>query len=98
MGETMMLNTDNAKEVGNVRIIPNSKGKSSHHEHAPGYECGRVHLSMADLLNLVVLWSIPIQKNDGFKVEADHVTVNADAHAHQNAFAFHHLPTSILLP
>ena len=56
------------------------------------------HLSAADLLNLVVLWSIPVQRNDKFKVEADHVTMNTDAHAHQSAFAFNHLPTSTLLP
>ena len=31
------------------------------------------HLSMADLLNLVVLWGIPIQRNDDFTVKVDHV-------------------------
>ena len=46
------------------------------------------HLSVADLLNLVVLWSIPIQRNDEFKVKADHVTMNADAHTHQSMFTF----------
>ena len=56
------------------------------------------HLNVADLLNLVVLWSIPIQRNDKFTVEVYHVTVSTDAHAHQSMFAFCHLPSSTLLP
>ena len=56
------------------------------------------HLSVADLLNLEVLQSVPIQRNDEFKANADQVTMNADAHAHQSVFAFCHLPSSTLLP
>ena len=97
MGKTMMLNTDNAKEVGSVRIMPIQKARACTMSMPLGMNMAGC-LSMADLLNLVVLRSIPIQKNDGFKVKADHVTMNADAHAHQSTFAFHHLPTSILLP
>ena len=56
------------------------------------------HLSAADLLNLVVLQSTPIQRNDMFKVKADNMTVNVGAFAHQSTFAFHHFPSSTLLP
>ena len=56
------------------------------------------HLSMADLLNLIVLWSIPVRRNDEFKVKADHMNVDTDARTHQSTFAFCHLPSSTLLP
>ena len=92
-----MLSTDDGKEVGSVRIMPIQKTRA-HTMSVPLGMNVAGHLSMADLMNLVVLQSIPIQRNNEFKVEADHVTVNADAHTHQSTFTFCHLPTSTLLP
>ena len=53
--------------------------------------------SMADLLNLVVPWGVPVQRNNDFTVEADHVIMSTDTLAHQNAYPFHHLQPFILL-
>ena len=97
MGETAMLSTYNVKEVESMWIVPIQKARTCTMSMPLGMNMVG-HLSVADLLNLVVLQSIPVQRNDGFKVEADHATVNADAHAHQSVFTFRHLPTSILLP
>ena len=47
--------------------------------------------SMADMLNMVVRQSIPIQRNDDFTVEADHMVMSIDTPAHQNMYSFHHL-------
>ena len=55
-----------------MRDCTHPKGKSSHHERTDGMTM-LGHLSMADLLSLVVLWDVPIQKNDDFTVKADHV-------------------------
>ena len=97
MNETMMLSTDDTKEVGSMRIVPIQKARA-HTVIMPLGMNVAGHLSMADLLKLVVLWSVPIQKNDGFKVKADHMAMNVDAHTHWSAFTFCHLPTFILLP
>ena len=93
----MALSIGKWKEVGNVRITPIQKAGAC--TMSVPLDMSRVgYLSAGDLLNLVVLQSVLIQRNDEFKVEADHMTMNADAHAHQSAFAFHHLPSSTLLP
>ena len=92
-----MLSVGKGKEVGSTRITPIQKA-GAHTMSVPLDMSVVGHLSMADLLNLVVLWSIPIRRNNKFKVEADHVTVNTDACAHQSTFTFCHLPSSTLLP
>ena len=97
MSETVMLSTDGVKEVGNARIMPIQKARAL----IMSVPLGMIvvgHLSMADLLNLVVLWGIPIQKNDDFTVKVDHTIMNANTHAHQSTYAFCHLPPFILLP
>ena len=97
MSETMTLSTDGAKEVGNVRITLKQKTKAHIMSILPGMNM-EGHLSTADLQNPVVPRGIPIQKNDDFTVEVDHVIVNTNAHAHQSMYTFHCLPTFILLP
>ena len=77
MCETVMLSADSMKEVGNMRIAPMQKIRA----HTVSVPLGLImagHLSVAGLLNLVVLWGIPVQKND-FTVEVDHAIMNADA-------------------
>ena len=93
----MALSTDGVKGVGNVRIVPFQKTRAL----PMSVPLGLIimgHLSMADQLNLVVLQGIPIQRNNDLTVEVDHAIVNADARANLSAYAFHHLPTFILLP
>ena len=54
-----MLSTDEGKEVGSTRIIPIQKARA----HTMSVHLGMNvvwHLNVADLLNLVVLRSIPI--------------------------------------
>ena len=52
---------------------------------------------MADLLNPVIPWSVPVQRNDNFPVKVNHMIVSIGAPAHQNVYAFHHLQHFILL-
>ena len=54
-----MLSTDKGKEVGSVRIVPIQKARA----HTVSMPLGMNvvgHLSVVDLLKLVVLWSITI--------------------------------------
>ena len=97
MSGTVKLSTDGMKEVGNVKIMSVQKARG----HTMSIPQGMIMVgrrSMADLLNLVVLWGVPIQKNDDFTVEVNHAIVNADTLAHQSAYAFCHLPPFILPP
>ena len=55
------------------------------------------HPSMGDLVNLVVLQSVPSRRNHSFEVAANCMNVNTHAHTHQSAFIFWHLQTFILL-
>ena len=55
----MMLSIGEGKEVGSMRIVPIQKARA-HTMSIPLDMSVAGHLSMADLLNLVVLWSIPI--------------------------------------
>ena len=107
MSGTMTLSADGmrrtkvmtkiAKEVGDVKKIRAIKRARA---HTVGMTQGMTivgQLSMVDLLNLVVLWGIPIQRNNDFTVEADHTIMSTDALTHQNAYAFCHLHPFILL-
>ena len=84
------------REAGSMRIalIPKARICSA---------CTLVNMSMAKhpnvagLLNPTVPLSAHALRNDKLEVEADLTTVNADAHAHQNAYAFPCLPPSTLL-
>ena len=84
------------KELGSMRIMPIQK-VGAHTTSIPLDMNVVGHQNTADQLNLVVLQIIPIERNDKFEVEVNHMTMNADAHTHQSAFAFHHLPSSTLL-
>ena len=67
MSETMMLSADGMREVWNARSMPIQKAKA----HTMSVPLGMIvagHQSVADLLNLVVLRGIPVQKNDDFTV------------------------------
>ena len=93
----MTLSADDVKEVGNVRITPIQKARALIMSKSQGMiMAGK--LSMADLLSLVVLWGIPIQKNDDFTVKVDHAIVGANTLTHQSTYTFCHLPPFILLP
>ena len=76
-----------------ITLIPKARVHSA---------CTLVNMSMAkhpntaDLLNPTVPLSACALRNDELKVKADLMTVNADTYAHQNAFTFHHLPSSSL--
>ena len=96
MSGTVMLSTDSMKEVGNMRIAPIQRVRAL----IMSISWGMIMvgwLSMADLLNLVVLRGVPVQRNDNFTVEVDHVIVNADTLTHQSVYTFCHLPPFILL-
>ena len=54
-----MLSIGKGKEVGSMRIVPIQKA-GAHTVSVPLDMSMVGHLSVADLLNLVVLWSIPI--------------------------------------
>ena len=86
-----MLSADSVKEVGNGGIAPIQKARACTMSIPWGMAMGGGHLSMADLLNLVVLWGIPVQRNDNFTVRAGHTIVSANTLAHQNVHAFCHL-------
>ena len=77
-----MLSADSVKEVGNAGIAPIQKARACTTSIPRGMAVGG-HLSMADLLNLVVLWGIPIQRNDNFTVKAGHMIISANTLAHQ---------------
>ena len=93
----MTLSADGMKGVKNVRNAPFQKTRALTVSIPLGLIMAG-HLSMADLLNLAVLWDIPVQKNDDFTVKVDHTIMNANARTHQSMYAFHHLQIFILLP
>ena len=72
------------KEVGNTKITPIRRARACT-ANMPEDMTVVGHLSVADLLNQVVLRSIPVQRNDDFTVEADHVIMSTDTFAYQNA-------------
>ena len=64
-----MLSADSVKEVGNAKITTIQKARAC----TVIIPLGLIvvgHLSVADLLNLVVLLGVPIQKNDDFTVQS----------------------------
>ena len=87
----MTLSTEEGKEVGSMRIASIQKARARIMSIPRGRNVVW-HLNVADLLNLAVLQSVPIRRNDEFKVEADHTTMNADVRACQSVFIFCHLP------
>ena len=97
MSGTLTLSIDGTKEVGNTKIAPVQKARA-HTVSIPQGTIMAGYLSMADLLNWVVLWGIPIQKNDDFTVKVNHMIVNTDTLTHQSTYTSHHLPPFILLP
>ena len=92
-----MLSADSVKEVGNVRIMPIQKARALIVSISRGTIMAG-HLNVADLLNLVFLQGVPIQRNDDFTVKVDHVIMNTDTCTHQSTYALHHLPHFTLLP
>ena len=101
MSGTVRLNADGttktkamtkiAKGVGNMKkIAPAQKARASTASLPQGMTVVG-QLSVVDLVNLVVLWGIPVQRNYDFTVKADHAIMSTDALVHQNAYAFCHL-------
>ena len=106
MCRTMMLSADGerakgmtkiVKEVGNAKKIAPIRRARARTTSMPQGMTMVGHLSMVDLLNLIVPWGVPIQRNDDFTVEADHMIMSTDALTPQNAYAFCHLQPFILL-
>ena len=95
--ETVTLGADGMKEVGNARITLIQKARA-HTVSIPRSMIMVGHLSMADLLNLVVLQGIPFQRNNEFTVKVDHMIMNTNTPTHQSLYVFCHLPSFILLP
>ena len=54
-------------------------------------------LSMADLMNPVIPWSITIQRSNDFTVTVNHMVMSIDAPTHQNIYPFCHLQHFIQL-
>ena len=69
------------------------KSRSLHCECTTGYEHVAGHLNAADLSNLVVPQSVPVQRNDEFAVKVNHSDCERRfTRAHQSALIFCHSP------
>ena len=79
------------KEVENMNKNVAIKRARAHTMSTPKGMTVVGQASVADLLNPVTPWSIPVQRNDDFTVEADHVVMSTGTPTHQNVYTFIHL-------
>ena len=73
------------------------QGTRAHTTTAPQVMTIAWLLSVANLMNLVIPWSITIQRNDDFTVKVNHTVMSIDTPAHWNLYVFHHLQHFIQL-